>query len=211
MSGTLSSKCKMLAFVRPTISLRKTLVGKFGNRHVPVMASITALPMLIDFSGSSIETAVVEVFDGTTVVDPVVVSNVFWTGLSSKLLSLLVGQFLASVVFIFLVKAASSQVSKLGETVAKTIGDTFMQQETGGLKKQISEVDLSKLALCIAIDIVGSASEVVPIVGEISDVAWAPIAALALRSMFGSNTVFALEFVEEILPLTDFIPLATIW
>ena len=41
--------------------------------------------------------------------------------------------------------------------------------------------------------------------------AYAPVAALALRTIFqGSNVVFALEFVEEILPFTDILPLATI-
>ena len=44
-----------------------------------------------------------------------------------------------------------------------------------------------------------------------TDVVWAPIAALTLRSLFqGSNVVFALEFAEEFLPLTDLLPLATI-
>lgn len=44
-----------------------------------------------------------------------------------------------------------------------------------------------------------------------TDVIYAPIAALTLRSLFqGSNVVFALEFAEEFLPLTDVLPLATI-
>ena len=50
-----------------------------------------------------------------------------------------------------------------------------------------------------------------PIVGELTDFLWAPIAALSLRSLFqGSNVVFALEFAEEFLPFTDILPLATI-
>lgn len=48
------------------------------------------------------------------------------------------------------------------------------------------------------------------VLGEVTDVVWAPIAALGLRNLYGSNVVFALEFVEEILPFTDFIPLATV-
>lgn len=72
-------------------------------------------------------------------------------------------------------------------------------------------VDLGKLILCIAIDVIGSASELVPVLGEVTDVVWAPIAGLALRSLFGSNIVFALEFTEEILPFTDILPLATLW
>lgn len=73
------------------------------------------------------------------------------------------------------------------------------------------DVDFGKLLLCIAIDVIGSASELVPVLGEVTDVVWAPIAGLALRSLFGSNIVFALEFAEEILPFTDIIPLATLW
>ena len=68
----------------------------------------------------------------------------------------------------------------------------------------------SKLLLCILIDIVGTSSELLPVLGEVTDVAWAPVAALGLRSLFQSNTVFALEFAEEILPFTDVVPLATI-
>ncbi len=51
----------------------------------------------------------------------------------------------------------------------------------------------------------------IPFFGELTDFAYAPAAALALRSIFqGSNVVFALEFIEEILPFTDILPLATI-
>jgi len=58
---------------------------------------------------------------------------------------------------------------------------------------------------------VGAANEVIPLVGELVDVIYAPIAALLLRQLFsGSNVVFLLEFTEEILPFTDVLPLATI-
>ena len=74
------------------------------------------------------------------------------------------------------------------------------------------EPDLPKLALCILIDIIGTSSELIPFVGELTDVAWAPIAALLLRNLFyGSNVVFALEFSEEFFPYTDILPLASIW
>ena len=50
-----------------------------------------------------------------------------------------------------------------------------------------------------------------PIVGEATDVIWAPIAALLMRNLFyGSNVVLVLEFAEEILPFTDILPLATL-
>jgi hypothetical protein len=71
--------------------------------------------------------------------------------------------------------------------------------------------DYGKLILCLTIDVIGTSSELIPFVGELTDIAYAPVAALALRSLFqGSNVVFALEFIEEILPFTDILPLATI-
>lgn len=79
------------------------------------------------------------------------------------------------------------------------------------MRRAPANVDFGKLLLCIAIDVIGSASELVPVLGELSDVVWAPIAGLALRSLYGSNVLFALEFLEEILPFTDIIPLATLW
>ena len=73
------------------------------------------------------------------------------------------------------------------------------------------EPDFRKLLICLLVDIIGTSSELLPILGELTDVVWAPIAALTLRSLFqGSNVVFALEFAEEFLPFTDVLPLATI-
>lgn len=74
------------------------------------------------------------------------------------------------------------------------------------------EPDIGKLLICIIIDIIGTSSELIPLVGELTDLAWAPIAALFLRNLFyGSNVVFALEFAEEFFPYTDILPLASIW
>ena len=69
-----------------------------------------------------------------------------------------------------------------------------------------------KLFQCLFIDFIGTSSEFLPFVGEITDIVWAPVAALLLRSLYpGSNVVFFLELAEEILPFTDILPLATIW
>jgi len=51
------------------------------------------------------------------------------------------------------------------------------------------------------------------VLGEFSDVIWAPAAALIFNRMFGGKIgVFggALTFLEELLPFTDFIPSFTI-
>lgn len=70
------------------------------------------------------------------------------------------------------------------------------------------------LTFCIIMDLLGSASFAVPIVGEITDIIWAPVSAIVFYLCFGSKrfgahgAVFA--FVEEILPGLDFIPTFTI-
>jgi hypothetical protein len=69
---------------------------------------------------SSILTAV-EVFDGSAIVDPVVVSGVFWANLQGKLLSVVIGQIMATVVFGLLASLATSQLPKLGQMVSETI------------------------------------------------------------------------------------------
>ena len=69
------------------------------------------------------------------------------------------------------------------------------------------------LILGIVFDLIGMLSFTVPFVGEFSDVVWAPIAAIALFKMYKGNIgkmggIF--EFVEEILPFSDFIPTFTL-
>lgn len=165
----------------------------------------------------------VEVFDGSSIVDPVVVSNVFWTSLKGKILAVIVGQVLATVVFSILASFAASQISQMGNFVSKFIsspisnnvdsGKTFIKATDITKSNQATATpDFSKLLVCLAIDVVGSSSEVIPILGELTDVIYAPIAATLLRSLYGgSNVIFALEFAEEILPFTDILPLATLW
>mmetsp|Transcript_20739 Transcript_20739/g.31388 ORF Transcript_20739/g.31388 Transcript_20739/m.31388 type:complete len:255 (-) Transcript_20739:716-1480(-) len=166
---------------------------------------------------SSILTSV-EVFDGSTIVDPVVVSNVFWNSLKAKILALVIAQLLAAVAFVLLSSYFASQISTIGDFVSN-----YLFKDEGSNKDFIKATDLpstrlsavspnfGKLLICLAIDVIGSSSEIVPILGELSDVVYAPIAAILLRSLYGgSNVVFALEFAEEILPFTDVLPLATI-
>lgn len=68
------------------------------------------------------------------------------------------------------------------------------------------------LLLCIIIDLAGDSSFALPGVGEVEDVVWAPISAYILSLTFGSNIVAGLDFVKEILPGSDIIPVAiTAW
>lgn len=165
--------------------------------------------------------ASVETFDGSTV-DPIVVSNVFWGALQGKIISVIIGQFLAAAVFAVLSSMAASQLAKVGDYVKENIfkqetrdaaGASVAQFATAVAEKGKSptiEPDFGKLLICIIIDTIGTSSELLPVVGELTDVVWAPIAGLGVRSLFGSNILFALEFAEEILPFTDILPLATL-
>lgn len=192
-----------------------------------------------------------ETFDGSTLpVDTVIVSNVFWASLKAKILTLIIGQFLASVVFSFLVYIFAAQFQSMLQALLQKLPSIFMsnmekiendykkydrsasrsnvnrydnvsstqnsqQQQQQQLNTQEAKdinIDIPKLFICLTIDTLGTSSEFIPFVGEITDLAYAPFASLLFKNYLfpGSNVVFALEFVEEILPFTDILPLATI-
>ncbi len=234
--ATSSSNIWVVAFTVLPSTVRH--VSRYSNQNLPRSAlrmSIVDFPGAMEsLLGSTSIHQAVETFDGSTIADPVVVSSVFWRSLSTKIISVIIGQVLASIVFGVLAYVLSSQLSKFGDYVSTKV----FQQEESNKNRNVQEFrererereraatpsqnrnleltptippDFSKLFFCLIIDILGTSSELLPVIGELTDLAYAPAAALALRSLFqGSNVVFALEFLEEILPFTDILPLATI-
>ena len=168
----------------------------------------------------------VKVFDGSEITDSVVISGTFWSTLTSQLPYLLLSQLLAAITFVAIASVVTAQGKFVLDQVSSKIeDDNDIRTRNGKSARSTSfrratdpahvpttpTLDFSKLFLCICIDILGSANEAIPLVGELVDVIYAPVAALLLRRLFsGSNIVFLLEFAEEILPLTDVLPLATI-
>ena len=72
---------------------------------------------------------------------------------------------------------------------------------------------LPNIAICIVMDLVGMASYVFPLLGEFSDIVWAPISALIFNKLFGGRLGLiggVLNFLEEIIPYTDLVPSFTI-
>jgi len=64
------------------------------------------------------------------------------------------------------------------------------------------------LLICLAIDAIGLLNV---LWGEALDAIWAPVSAVLLRYLFPEQLLFSvLQFVEEMLPLTDFVPTATL-
>jgi len=161
-------------------------------------------------------------FSGKEVVDPVVVSNAYWDGITRQFTSLMIGNVLAILSFGIMTQIASAKIKDLGDLVSTQLFgvDAATLQKQQALKKPppgytggpIVKPNYNKLVLCLMIDAIGTSSNLIPFVGEATDLVWAPIAAYTLRSLYyGSNVVFALEFAEEILLFTDVLPLATIW
>ena len=69
------------------------------------------------------------------------------------------------------------------------------------------------LFFCILMDIIGYFTYAIPLLGEFADVIWAPISGIIFYITFGGwrGTFGGLfNFVEELLPGTDFIPSFTI-
>lgn len=84
------------------------------------------------------------------------------------------------------------------------------------IQKKIKVIDKNKyrlLILGILYDLIGMLSFTIPLIGEFSDVIWAPIAALLLKTMYKGKigTIGGIiAFVEEALPGLDFIPTFTL-
>ncbi len=79
--------------------------------------------------------------------------------------------------------------------------------------KKMKKENNTSLLLCIVMDIIGYWTYSIPFFGEIADLVWAPVSAAIFFKMFGGwkGAVGGLfNFVEELLPGTDFIPSFTL-
>ena len=84
--------------------------------------------------------------------------------------------------------------------------DTDSERSPGNQKK-------TTLLFCILMDLIGYATYSIPFLGEFGDLLWAPISAVIFYKTFGGwrgafGGIF--NFVEELLPYTDFVPSFTI-
>eukprot|EP00747_Dinoflagellata_sp_TGD_P168710 gnl/TRDRNA2_/TRDRNA2_195756_c0_seq1.p1 gnl/TRDRNA2_/TRDRNA2_195756_c0~~gnl/TRDRNA2_/TRDRNA2_195756_c0_seq1.p1 ORF type:complete len:142 (+),score=18.98 gnl/TRDRNA2_/TRDRNA2_195756_c0_seq1:117-542(+) len=66
-----------------------------------------------------------------------------------------------------------------------------------------------KLLACMLVDLAGCFTYIIPIVGELGDLAWAPIQFYFLNKQFGTVRMAGFGFLEELGPGTDFFPTAT--
>jgi hypothetical protein len=70
----------------------------------------------------------------------------------------------------------------------------------------------SRLVVSLTVDALGSATYLVPAVGELGDLAWAPLQTCLIMAMYNTTSpqLKYLSFAEEILPFTDIVPTATL-
>lgn len=112
-------------------------------------------------------------------------------------------------------------VKEIRRRIEKPIMDEVGRRVASQMKPEPAAITTSswaKLVGCVVLDLLGDTSELIPFLGEFTDIAYAPVEASVLKALFQSNAIAAFGFVEEILPFTDVIPtftlswcLATLW
>ena len=77
----------------------------------------------------------------------------------------------------------------------------------------MTENKYKKLGLSLVFDAIGMVSYAFPGVGEVSDIAWAPLSAWLMTKLYKGSAgkkAAVLSFVEEVIPGLDIIPTFTI-
>ncbi len=90
---------------------------------------------------------------------------------------------------------------------ARSVNTTF---ESGKEKALSGSLDFNKLYLCIFIDLLGDGSFLLPGIGESEDILWAPVSAFIVARLFESQALGTIDFVKELLPFSDAVPVATL-
>jgi hypothetical protein len=170
----------------------------------------------------------VPIVAGLVVVSPVI-AGVAMVGLPFVLpvvlviIALLAGALLSGVTLYSSTRSGRAQVggtmapfvehllgSRAGQTL---IYDTGPRPTPVSVCRHVLPTGMwSKLFLSLFIDLIGSASYLLPVVGEGLDLAWAPAQTVLIMSMYDTTSpnLKYVSFIEEILPFTDIVPSATI-
>ena len=80
------------------------------------------------------------------------------------------------------------------------------------IQEQVNQKN-KQLILGIVFDLIGMLSFTIPLVGEFSDVVWAPLAGFLMTWMYKGKVgkiAGIFTFLEEIIPFTDIIPSFTL-
>ena len=87
--------------------------------------------------------------------------------------------------------SSSSSSSKSSSSISSTSSSSAVKEKgAASTEDGISREAWLKLALCIAIDLLGDVSYVLPGIGEAEDAVWSPISAFVLNQVQGSYLFF---------------------
>ena len=87
----------------------------------------------------------------------------------------------------------------------------MLDSKENALRIRFEKEKQFKLFIALGIDLLGMLSYLIPGLGEIFDLAIAPISAILVFVLFGRKFSWAaFTFIEELVPMTDVIPSATI-
>ena len=101
-------------------------------------------------------------------------------------------------------------ISRPGQTLAY---DTGPRPTPVSVLRTVTPTTMwSKLWISLMIDLIGSSSYLLPVVGEAFDLAWAPAQTVIIMAMYDATSpnLKYLSFMEEVMPFTDIIPSASI-
>ena len=114
--------------------------------------------------------------------------------------------FILGILSAIVVRVAINEVrARIEKPVLDKVTEKTREQLTPNTQ-QVPPGAWVQLAGCIALDLVGDASELIPFLGEFTDVAYAPLEAGLIFALFKSPLLGGIGFLEEILPFTDVIP-----
>ena len=222
----LQPRWKTLVSSRP---LRPTLLGTRSAMAMDTSFfddAYQGIPAAVQFSKALMEHGTQTMFISLSISDDNFAqavleqgTNAFFYGLTTQIVTFIFGNILAGLAFRALLDFISNGSKTSGRTDEKSTESkmkdqnstaaTVSSQNSQGATRGITWDQWVKLLLCVLIDAVGDSSFLIPGVGEVEDIAWAPISAFLVRKIFQSDVVGNIEFVKEILPFTDAIPLAS--
>ncbi len=86
-----------------------------------------------------------------------------------------------------------------------------IEKNSAYFRKKFETEKYAKLVAAVLIDLIGFISYLIPALGEFFDMLLAPISAILVYILFGKKFKWAIfTLLEEMLPMTDVIPSATI-
>jgi len=101
-------------------------------------------------------------------------------------------------------------MTKTGQRIVYDVGPRPSPQ---ALAEAVLPTDMiGKLGVSLLVDLIGSASYLIPIAGEGFDLTWAPISMILVGALYDGvmPNLKYVALVEELLPFTDWIPSATL-